>query len=40
MWFIVSYLSDGINCRKHFTSLDDAMRFCRAHNGTLAGASL
>ena len=40
MWFIVSYLADGIACRKRFTSFDEAMRFCRSHNGTLAGASL
>lgn len=40
MWFIVSYLADGIASRKRFNNFEDAMRFCRAHNGTLAGASL
>ena len=41
MWFIVSYLSDGIKRRKRFTNFAEAMRFCRSHkDGTLEVASL
>ena len=41
MWFIVSYIADGIKCRKRFNNFNDAMRFCRSHaDGTLEVASL